>query len=149
MVVDQFHIAARRDHRFDGFYGLIRIIGRDDPQLECAASSGYRPGRLYPNEECFRHVPNMARSPASANPASGSPDCNTLKLTHYRVVGSTVPFPSVGIPRRLTRIRGPSSSGTGTPIQASSSDKAPGLRSSRSSPRPLESTENLQPAVSV
>jgi len=70
-------------------------MGRDQgaPPFQCAASSGCRPGPLYLNEECFRHVFDMARLPASANPASGSPDCNTLKLTHYRVVESMVPFP--------------------------------------------------------
>ena len=37
-VVDQFHIAARRDLSFHSSYGLIRIAGRDNPNFKRAAT---------------------------------------------------------------------------------------------------------------
>ena len=55
--MDQFDIGASRSHRFDGVYGMVGIIGRDDPNLEGTASRGCRPGRLYPNEKCLSHGP--------------------------------------------------------------------------------------------
>jgi hypothetical protein len=60
MVVDQFHIAARRDLSLHGSYSLVRIAGRYNPKLERAATRGCRPDCLYPDEECFSHAINMA-----------------------------------------------------------------------------------------
>lgn len=70
MVMHQFYIGARRDLSFDGAYGLVGISGRDDPNLEGAASRGCRSGRLYPNEKCLSHALNMARRRVPANGAS-------------------------------------------------------------------------------
>src|SRR5690349_16387179 len=63
---------------FHSSSGLVRIAGRYNPNLECAAAGGCRPGSLYPNEECFSHSPNMVR-------ASG-----VRKLA--RGLGALVPF---------------------------------------------------------
>ena len=67
MIVDHFHVAARRDYSLHGSFCLIRVAGCDDPKLECATTRGCRSGGLYPDEECFSHSLNMARLRATAN----------------------------------------------------------------------------------
>src|SRR3954453_120842 len=58
VVVDHFHIAARRDHSPHSSFGLVRIAGGHNPNLKCAAAGGCRTGSLYPNKECFSHSLN-------------------------------------------------------------------------------------------